>query len=199
VSSHYTDVDRLILERWNEVLELQGAFKGLAGRIQDNIDGALTRAARWLDEQGYRCEWDAKTPEISAWKLAWEAKRGLPAVRLTIGEFAPFGYGRIRGEHPYLWVYTHNLDGLKLKEPERVQFGRDLRASIGEALATWDDDEASDSESPLGRYVTALTDAKRVELVANPQQLIDFVQSGFTQLFELSSAVDAQLAARRAR
>lgn len=199
MSSQYTDVDQLILERWNEVLDLQEAFKELGGRIQDNIEGVLARSARWLDEQGYRCEWDAKTPEISAWKQGWEAKRGLPAVRLTVGEFAPAGYGRIRGEHPYLWLYTHNLDAMKLKEPERVQFGRDLRASLGPALSSWDDDEASDSESPLGRYLTTLTDARRVEMVAKPQQLLEFIQTGFTQLFELSGAVDAQLAARRSR
>lgn len=199
MSSHYTDVDRLILERWTEVQDLQNAFKELGGRIQVNIDAVLTRTARYLDEQGYRCEWDAKTPEISAWRPAWEAKRGLPAVRLTIGEFAPLGYGRIRDDHPYLWVYTHNLDAMRLKQAERVQFGRDLRSAIGPALAQWDDDEASDGESPLGRYLTDIADARRVELVANPQQLQDFVQVGFANLFELSNAIDAQLAAKRHR
>ena len=199
MSSHYTDVDRLILERWSEVLDLHDAFRTLGTRIQDNIDGVLVRTERWLDEQGYRCDRDPKMPEVSAWKPSWEAKRGQPVVRLTIGEFAPLGYGKIRGDHPYLWVYTHNLDLLKLKQPERVQFGRDLRAAIGPDAAKWDDEDVTDGESPLGRYLIDVTDAKRVEMVANPQQLLEFIQAGFSQLFELSSAVDAQLAARQIR
>ena len=197
MSSHYTDVDRLILERWNEVLDLQDAFKGLNDRMREAIDGVLAKTERWLDDQGYKCDRDSKTPEISAWKPSWEAKKGQPAIRLTIGEFGPHAYGRVRSDHPYLWVMTANLDLLKLKEPERVQFARDLRKALGPAAAMWDDEEVSDADSPLGRYLSDVPDGKRVEMAGQPQQLLDFLQSRFSELFELAPAIDATLAAIR--
>ena len=199
MSSHYTDVDRLILERWNEVLDLQDAFKGLTDRMRDTVEGVMVKAERWLDEQGYRCEYDVRRPEISAWKPTWEARRGQPAIRLVVGEFAPLGYGKVRSEHPFLWVMTATLDLMKMKEAERIQFARQVRQTLGTSAAKWDHREVSDADSPLGRYVNELAEGGRVALAAQPQKMLEFLQRGFGELFELSSAIDAQLAAKRPR
>ena len=191
MSSHYTDVDRLILERWNEVLDLQDAFKDLTDRMRDTVEDVLVKAERWLDEQGYRCAYDVKLPEISAWKPSWEARRGQPGIRLVVGEFAPIGYGKVRSDHPFLWVMTATLDLMKMKEAERIQFARQLRQTLGPSAAKWDDREVSDADSPLGRYVNELPEQERVALAAQPQKMLEFVQAGFTELFELAEGIDA--------
>lgn len=197
MSSHYTDVDRLILERWNEVQDLQDAFKGLTDRMRDTVEDVMVKAERWLDEQGYRCEYDVRRPEISAWKSGWEARRGQPGIRLVVGEFAPLGYGKVRSEHPFLWVMTATLDLMKMKEAERIQFARQLRQTLGPSAAKWDHREVSDADSPLGRYVNELPETERVALAAQPQKMLEFVQAGFTELFETAAAIDATLAAVR--
>ncbi len=197
MSSHYTDVDRLILERWNEVLDLQDAFKGLTDRMRDTVEDVMVKAERWLDEQGYRCEYDVRRPEISAWKPTWEARRGQPGVRLVVGEFAPLGYGKVRSEHPFLWVMTSTLELMKMKEAERIQFARQLRQTLGPSAAKWDDREVSDADSPLGRYVNELAEQDRVAMAAQPQKMLEFVQSGFTQLFDTVAAIDQTLTTMR--
>jgi hypothetical protein len=199
VSSHYTDVDRLILERWNDVLDLQDAFKELTDRMRIAIDGALQKTERWLDEQGYRCEYDAKSPYISAWKPAWEAKRDKPCIRLQIADFAPSGYARNLADHPTLLVFTDDLALLKMKEPDRQRFARTLREALGPLAAKWDQASASDADQPLGRYLSDVSDARRIELVADPQQLQDLLRSSFADLFELSESIDVTLVKMRAK
>ena len=190
MSSHYTDVDRLILERWSDVLDLQDAFKELTDRMRLAIDGALQKTGRWLDEQGYLCECDARSPEITAWKPTWEVKKGKPGVRLKVAGFAPSGYVRNPPAHPYLWVLTGELSQLKLKDADRAQFARQLREALGASAPRWDHDEV-DTDEPLGRYLSDVSDARRVEMVADPQQLQEFLRSGFGELFELSGSIDA--------
>lgn len=199
MSSHYTDVDRLILERWTEVQDLQYAFKALTDRMRDTIEDVLVKTERWLDEQGYRCVYDVKRPEISAWKPAWEARRGQPCIRLVVGEFAPLGYGKVRSEHPFLWVMTATLDLMKMKEAERIQFARQVRQTLGASAAKWDHRDVSDADSPLGRYVNELPEGERVALAAQPQRMLDFVQQGFTQLFETAAALDQTLGMMRSQ
>lgn len=193
MSSHYTDVDRLILERWNDVLDLQDAFKELNDRMRTAIDGVLAKTDRWLAEQGYRCEYDAKSPYISAWRPSWEAKRDRPCIRLQVADFAPHGYARNLADHPSLLVFTDDLALLKMKEPDRVRFARTLRDALGAEASKWDHDEVSDADQPLGRYLTDIPDARRLELVAEPPQLLEFLRSSFSDLFELSAGIDAAL------
>lgn len=193
MSSHYTDVDRLIFERWNDVLDLQDAFRALNDRIRLTIEGALQKTERWLDEQGYRCEFDAKSPEVTAWKPSWEAKRGRPCVRLKVAGFAPFGYARNTPAHPYLWVLTEELSQLKLKEGDRVQFARQLREALGPSASKWDHDEVSDADEPLGKYLGEIADKRRIELVADPNQLVQFLRASFAELFEMTPILDAAL------
>lgn len=198
MSSHYTDVDRLILERWNDVLDLQDAFKELTDRMRLVIDGAMQKTSRWLDEQGYRCEFDAKTPFISAWKPGWEAKRDKPCIRLQVADFAPQGFARNLADHPSLLVFTDELAHLKMKEAQRVRFAKALREALGAQAAKWDHDDASDADQPVGRYLLDVSDARRVELVSDPQQLQEFLRSSFSEMFELSESIDAALVKVRA-
>jgi hypothetical protein len=196
MSAHYTDVDKLILDRWQEVRDLQDSFDQLLKRMQEVVDGTLGRASRWLDEQGWKSEYDLKFPIIKAWKPAWEVRKE-PVVHVGISDFAPFGFGRVHTDHPCLWLYTSELARLKMKEPQRVQFARELRTALGPAADAWDNDDVSDADEPLGRYCVDVSDAGRVELVAQPQKLLEFIQSGFTALFDLAPLVDQALARLR--
>lgn len=197
MNTHYTDVDRMILTRWNEVAALQNAYEELLDKMEKTIDSASDRVGTWLTEQGYAWSVDLKQPSIMAWKKAWEKPKGDGLVQLQVAEYAPIGYGKVNTPHPFLWVFVDGLERIKLKEEERRRFSKDLKTALGERLTKWDHQEADDESEPLGRYCVEVTPQGRLDLVTHPAKLVTFMQDGFSELFELAPAVDETLAKYR--
>lgn len=193
MNTPYNDVDRMILSRWDEVAALRDAYDELVGRMTETIDSACRRTGSWLEEQGYDWDFDAKHPCIWAWKPGWEKPKGEPLITLEITDFAPLGFGKVDSPNPYFWLSIEQLERLKMKEPERARFARELKAAIGSSVSKWDHADGSESSDPLGRYCTDVSDRQRVEMVGHPATLVAFFESGFRELFELVPAIDDTL------
>lgn len=190
----YTDVDRLILERWNDTMGLFEAYEELEDRIGETIQEVGERVGAWLGERGYQSDTDAKEPAFSAWKDEWRhRRRDEPLVYISVGAFAPSGYRKVKDEHPFLWVYVQNLHLLKIKDSERDKFAKELRLRLGDAARDWAHEDANDPDQPLGKYLTDISDQDRVRLVAEPDRLFEFATSGFEQLFSVSEAIGQTL------
>ncbi len=189
----YTDVDRLIFERWEEVMGLREAFDDVQGRIEETFKEVGSRLEKWASSAGYTLETAPRNPCYSAWKPTWENRKKYPTIWLEIGDFAPRGYRKNDSEHPYLWVITQQLETLKMREEDRVAFARELKQALGERAGQWENDETSDADEPLGRFLTNISDRDRVAMIADPDKLFAFVKSGLTELFTISDAIDQTL------
>lgn len=193
MNTRYTDVDRLILGRWEEVAAMRLAYDELLDRMSETIDGACARVGSWLEDQGYQWNHDAKYPVIRAWKAAWEKPRDEGLITLEIADFAPMGYGKVETDHPFLWVFTDGLERLKMKDADRIRFARDLKLALGPLASKWDDAEAVEDSEPLGRYCSELSEQQRIELVTHPARLVEFLQTGYIEMLELAPAIDDTL------
>jgi hypothetical protein len=190
----YTDVDRLILNRWTDVVALQTAFGELLERMEDTIGGALKKTERWADEKGFQTELDPREPHFDVWKPAWAKRRDEPAVYFRVGDFAPHEFGKVEEDHPWLWVMTEDAPGFKFNEEGRVQFARQLRAALGDAASRWDHPDSVEADEPLGRYCSEVMDADRVRWMSQPDELTVFLTTSIDELMTLAPAIDMVLA-----
>ena len=134
MATEYTDVDKLILGRWQDVMALFDAHEELQDRVEEVVEEVGERLGRWLDGRGYSIRTDSKTPVYIIGKDDWYHKRKDDwLVFFEIGGFAPFGFRKVKEDNPYAWLQTFNLEHLKLKDPERIEFARGLRQEIGDA------------------------------------------------------------------
>ncbi len=115
-----------------------------------------------------------------------------------IADFVTMGFGRVNEAHPWLWVMTGKLERLKLHEADRVRFARDLKATLGPGAAKWKHADCDDESEPLGRYCTEVTDQQRLEMLAHPARLVEFLEAAFRELFELEPAISETLKKYRA-
>ena len=195
MATTYTDVDRLIFDRWEDTLGLVEAYEELQDRVRDVIEEVGERLAAWGADHAHTIDSDAKAPEFSAYKASWLNKRGdTGLVYYSLADFAPLGYRRVKDDHPSLWVYTENLEMLRKKEPEREQFARELRARLGETATRWTHEDSDEANSPLGRYLADVSDKDRLRLIVEPDRLYEFATKAFTEAFTLSEAIDETLA-----
>jgi hypothetical protein len=194
MNTNYTDVDRMIISRWDEVNALREAYDELMDKMEESLSAVCDRVTLWLNEQGFESEANAKKPDIDAWKESWEKPRGKPVLCLRVSDFAPHGYGKVDADHPWLWVMTANLERIKLKDPsDRARFSRDLKSAMGTGAAGWEHEDCDLANEPLGRYRATLTERERLELATHPARLVEFIQSAFTELFELVPPIDETL------
>ena len=192
MSAMYNDVDRLILERWDDVRALVDAQRAVQDRIEAVLSVVKDRLARWAEPQGYVIDAWPRDAEIHAWPANWEDKRKGHRARLVIGGFCPNGFRKVDVPGPYLWVHTGTLENFKVKPPERKAFAQALRAALGAEAASWDAHDVDDDD-PLGRYVTGIDNAGRAKLVSSPDALFEFCTTHFPTLFALVPAVQGQL------
>jgi hypothetical protein len=193
----YTDVDRLIFERWEEVMGLLEAYDETQGRIEEVLKDVGNRLEKWANTMGYSFQSSPREAAYYAWKQAWETRKKNEVVYFEVGQVAPLGYRKINSEHPYLWVITQQLETMKMKEAARVSFARELKQALGERASQWENDETTEADEPLGRHLTNVSERDRIDLIANPNKLFDFVKSGMEELFSLSDAIDQTLAKHR--
>jgi hypothetical protein len=196
----YTDIDRLILERWEDTKGLLGAYEDLQERIREVLCDIGTRVERWASSQGYKSVADAKNASFSIYRHTWEHSRREEAlVYFALEDCAPIGYRRIKQPHPSLWLYTEDLAGMKMKEADRIRFAAEVRTRLGDLALGWHHEDASEADYPLGKSLADVSDADRVKFVSDPDELFTFVTNSLEQTFTLANAVDQALAAVRAR
>jgi len=194
VFDKYTEMDRLILERWSDVAGLIDAHRTAQDHIEAALETAGERVMRWVREQGFDGEMLARDAELNVWRPSWfDRRKDEPRVFLTLGGLCPIGYRRVDEPYPFLWVMTHTLGHFKVKEPDRVKFAHALRMALGETASSWDDAGVDDAEHPLGRYLRQYDNGARARLLLNPDSLVDFCKEHLPALFALADPIDTEL------
>lgn len=187
----YSDVDRLLLERWDEVSELIDARDELEERIADVIESAGERVRRALQPMGYEIDIHPKEAWFDVYRMAWNDRRRGASVYFRLSGLCPRGYRRNEDPHPAMFVYTDTLENFRIKADERRRLATELRQALGDAAREWDDDECSDEDAPLGRYLTDIDNKARCELVSSPEKLATFAIGEFQKAFAIADIVDA--------
>jgi hypothetical protein len=176
-------------------MALFDAHEELQDRVEELVDGVGERLNRWLEDRGYEVNTDSKAPSFWIGKPDWYYRRKDDwTVAFEIGGFAPFGFRKVKEDQPFAWLHTSNLEFLKMREPERVEFAKALRQELGEGAKAWAHKDIDDAESPLGRYFTDIKEADRVELISDPDKLFEFAIKTCEELFTLGDPIDRMLA-----
>jgi hypothetical protein len=79
MSAVYSDVDRLILDRWDEVCALVEAQRALQDKIEQALAIARQRVSRWAEPQGYVIDAAPRDAEIYAWPVGWRTRSAATA------------------------------------------------------------------------------------------------------------------------
>jgi len=195
MATEYSDVDRLILDRWQDVMALIDAHVEVQDRVEEVVDEVGERLGRWLEDRGYTVNTESKGPSYYIGKDDWYHKRKDDfLIYFEIGAFAPVGFRKVKEDNPYAWLHTENLEFLKMKDPERVEFAKALRQELGDAAKSWANKNIDDADGPLGRYFTDIKNADRIELIADPDKLFDFGRKACEDLLTLAGPIDRVLA-----
>jgi hypothetical protein len=194
VFDNYTDMDRLVLERWPDVVGLMEAQKTTQEHVENALESAGERLTRWVREQGFDGAMSARDAEYHTWRPAWYDKRKDEAkVFLTLGGFCPVGFRKVDAKYPYLWVNTYTLDRFKIKPPDRTKFAQGLRAALGPEATSWDVEDVDDADAPLGRYLREYDNAARARLLLDSDAFVNFCRTHLPVLFSLADVIDTQL------
>lgn len=189
----FTDVERLVLERWTDVMGLIDVHRALQDRLEEQIKIVADRVGRWARPLGFEVDCSPREAQIYGWRSSWVDRRKPARVCLAIGGFCPSGFRKIDNPYPYLWVYTDNLEEYKVKEPERVAFAQALRVALGELARDWDAQDVNDNDAPLGRYLTQYDNAQRARLLLDSNTLFNFCIEHLPVVFALADIVDSEL------
>ncbi len=193
MATRYTDVDLMILRRWDEVNALREAFDDLVDRMQDIVEASLQKAAVVATEKGLSSDLNLKRPSIWFWKREWENRRKEPGIYFELFDFAPAEYGKDIEDHPSMWLMTDEFSRLRMRESSE-DFGRALKVALSpELLAKWTHEDADLSDSPLGKQCQDVSEAERVRLVTGPEALGQFVIERMDEFMELVPAIDQAL------
>jgi hypothetical protein len=190
VAAIYTDIDRLILGRWDEVSDILAAREELQGRVGEVIEVAGERLGRWLDQKGYLLDVVTKDGEYHAYRKEWDDKRRGPYAYFVLGGFCPRGYRKTDEPHPYLWLRTELLEGYKVKADERRALAASMRKALGHAASEWDDDGCDDADAPLGRYLVEIDNRARADIISSPEKLYAFATNEFPKIFATADVVE---------
>lgn len=188
-------MDRLIIERWADVVGLVDAHNETQDRIEQMIETVGGRLGRWAHAYGFEIETEARWAEFKAAKTSWIDKRKGARVQLALGGFCPAGYKKMEADHPYLCLYVNRLsENFRVKEPEVLDFSRGLRSSLGADSRLWDAPGVDDTTEPLIQYMVSISDSDRAKLIAAEDSLFDFATERLPTLFGLAEHIDSELA-----
>ena len=193
MASRYTDVDLMLLRRWEEVQALTEAYGELLDRMQDVVEATLQKVAVVATEKGFSSDLNIKRPSIWFWKREWENRKKEPGIYFELFDFAPFTYSKDIEDHPSMWLMTDEFSRLKIRENSE-DFGRAVRAALSPDLLTkWNHEDADLSDQPLGKECHDVPESGRVGLVAEPEALGKFVIERMDEFMELVPAIDQAL------
>ena len=188
----YTDVDRMILLRWTEVIGLREAFDDLLDRMKSVVGDTLAKVAIQARERGFSCDFSAKDPSIWFWKKEWETRGKEPGISILIRDFAPRGYGKVRDPHP--WSYLDIREAGRLKIRDRIGFSNAIRAGLDPALRSkWEVADAGLDDYPVGLISREVEEAERVRWMGEPGELLQFLVARLDEAQEIVGAVDKAL------
>jgi hypothetical protein len=193
MANRYTDVDLMILKRWDEVKALRQAFNDLLERIEDFVEASLQKVTTIASERGLSSVSYPKMPTISFWKSEWVTRKKEEGIYFLVQDFVPPECGKAVKDYPSMWLMTDEFSKLKMRESSE-DFGRALRAALSpELLTKWSHKDVDLSESPLGRDCTDVSESDRVLLVAEPDTLVKFIIERMDEFMELVPAIDQTL------
>ncbi len=194
MADSYTDLDRLILERWTDVVGLINAHKEVQDHVEAVVETVAERVARWARDQDFESDVSARDAQFYVWRPAWYDKRkGESRVTFILGGFCPAGFRKVNDPHPYLWVDTSALEHFKVKEPERIRFAQGLRSALGDHARDWEAEGLDDADLPLGRYLREYDNEARAKLLLDPDALFAFCTQHLPTVMGLADVVDAEL------
>jgi hypothetical protein len=189
----YTEMDRLVLERWTDIRGLIEAQEDVQDRMEEMIRVVGERLVRWILPHGYLLEAISRKGEFHLWRPAWVDRRKGHKVSLALGGFCPIGFRKVEDRYPYLWLYTSRLEEFKVKEAQRREFAQSVRTALGERASRWESPDSDDAEAPFGRYLPDYDEAARAQLLLQPDALFEFATRHIPELFELADPVEAEL------
>jgi hypothetical protein len=193
MATRYTDVDLMILKRWDEVKALREAFDDLVDRMEDIVEASLQKVTVVATEKGFSSDFNPRRPSIWFWKREWENRRKEPGIYFELFDFAPADYGKDVEEYPSMWVMTDEFSRLKMREGSE-DFGRAVRAALSpELLTKWTHEDAELSNSPLGRESQDVSESDRVRMLSEPEALGKFIIERMNEFMELVPAIDQAL------
>jgi hypothetical protein len=193
MSEFYSDLDRLVIERWDDIRGLIKAQKDVQSRMDEVIEQVGQRLRRWTAPLGFEVEAAPSDGEFHAWRPEWADKRKGARVYFVVGGFWPDGYHKLDAKAPYIGLYTGNLEQFRMKEAERTAFGRALRTALDGQGSTWEED-SYDADLPLNRYLKHYDGARRSALIGDADRLFEFSKEQLTSVFQLADIVGTQLA-----
>lgn len=189
MASIYTDVDRLILERWDEVSDLVAARDELQDRIGETIEAAGQKLERALEPRGYLVETQAKDCEFHVYRSTWNDRRRGPTAYFALGAFCPRGYRKNTEPFPYLFLVTETLASFRVKDDELRELAVAIRRALGAAADSWDHEDCHDG-SPIGRALTTFDGRQRAEIISSPVKLCEFAVAELEPAFEIADIVE---------
>ena len=146
----FNDVERLILERWTEVIGLLDARETLQDRLEEQIKLVADRVGRWASPTGIsgrqltarcgnqcmetrvgRSAEGAKGISNGGWLLSSRFRKSGHAASLSMGIYNP-------------------LKRYKLKDSERTTFAQALRTALNNGAKEWEAHDVDDLRAPLG-------------------------------------------------
>ena len=193
MAHRYTDVDLMILKRWDEVRHLREAFDDLLDRMGDVLESALGKMTVAANERGFSSDYNLRRPSVWFWKPGWATRKGEPGIYLEVYDFAPSDYGKDIEDHPSVWLMTDEFSRLKMRETSE-EFGRAAKNALSPELQTkWSQAELDQAEYPLGRNCVEVSESDRVQMMAHPEELIRFVLARLDESMELVPAIDQAL------
>ena len=74
-----------------------------------------------------------------------------------------------------------------------------MNINLGDGADRWSHEETEDADSPLGRYLTDVSDADRVRLMAEPEKLFEFAKANIEDAFSIGDVIDKTLEQVRSR
>jgi hypothetical protein len=193
MATRYTDVDLMILKRWDEVNALREAFDDLVDRFEEVVEASLQKVSTAVSERGLSSYVDTKRPSIWFWKREWETRKKEPGIYVQVFDFAPADYSKSVEGYPSTWLMTDAFSQLRMRESSE-DFGRAVRAALSpELLTKWSDKDADLSVSPLGRACTEVSESDRVRFMAEPDALGKFIIERVDEFMELVPVIDQSL------
>jgi hypothetical protein len=183
-----TDLDQLLLDRWNDTVGIWEAIKELEDRLADSLKSAAERVGPWLRERGFEVsDVSTRTATIDFRRPEWMGKRDESYIHAYIAEVFPYGYRKVREDRAHIWIYAGNLS-----EDQQEVFEAETRQRLGNHPDEWINPDC-DAEYPVGRYLQAYDDKGRLQLASSSEALESFLKEQVEQVLGILDPLNDSL------
>jgi hypothetical protein len=190
----WTDLDRLILDRWGDVIEFRQALQSVELKIAASVAEVGRRVEVWAKDQGYQSNSDVNDAGVYIYRPEWVVDENA-LVWFVVGSIAPRGFRKVTDHFPFIGVYLL-LPGVN--GPAREQFAYDLQAEWGPLWASFRHDPEEPQRYALLEYLQQVDAKARETAILDPEALFTLVRQQFERLLPLTAGIDARLKAVQA-